>query len=272
MGKNIYGAEIAILDEQGQKVPDGEQGEICFQNMYFRGYINQPQQTEKVLRDGIFHTGDLGCKDSEGNLIVLGRADDMIKIHGNRVEPGEIEIVAKDVLGVKNIIAKGFKDEGTAFVALYGLASEIGERFSEENLPALRERLGERLPDYMIPTCYMVLDKFPTNANGKVSRKLLPAPKAESPQDGYLPPVTETEAVICQKMAEVLGIRRLGRNSDFYQMGGDSIATIRLVAECDMPGVDISSIYQYPTPQALAAYCDGLEDDSDIPKNNGGTR
>ena len=129
VGKSQFDLEIAILNEDGQKLPNGEHGEVCFDNKYFRGYINLPEQTEKVFRGNIFHTGDLGYIDENGDLVIVGRKDDMIKIHGNRVEPTEIEIVAKEILGVKNIIAKGFAGEGAAFVALYGLTSEIGNKF-----------------------------------------------------------------------------------------------------------------------------------------------
>lgn len=256
VGKSNFGLEILILNEDGQKLLDGEQGEICFENKYFRGYINLPEQTAKVFRGGIFHTGDLGYKDENGNLIISGRADDMIKIHGNRIEPGEIEIVAKDILGVKNIIAKGFSVEGTAFVALYGLTSEIGNNFDDENILALREKIAKKLPEYMIPTYYLTLEKFPTNANGKVSRKLFPAPNVEVKEIEYLPPVTETEKIICQKMAEVLGMKNFGRNLDFYQMGGDSLKTILLVTECDALAFQSIDVYKYRTPEKLAAFCD----------------
>ncbi|MBQ7705763.1 MAG: AMP-binding protein, partial [Selenomonadaceae bacterium] len=208
VGKNNFGLEILILNEAGQKLPNGEQGEICIENKFFRGYINLPEQTEKVFRGGIFHTGDLGYKDDDGNLIISGRADDMIKINGNRVEPGEIEIIAKEILGVNNIIAKGFVSEGTAFVTLYGLTDEIGDKFNAENIPVLREKLSKHLPEYMIPTYYLTLEKFPLNAYGKVSRKLFPAPNVKPQQIEYLPPVTETEKIICQKMAENLNVKK----------------------------------------------------------------
>ena len=211
---------------------------------------------EKFIRGGIFHTGDLGCKDENGNLIVSGRADDMIKIHGNRVEPGEIEIVTKEILGVKNIIAKGFSVENNAFIALYGLTSEIGDRFDEKNISELREKLSKNLPDYMIPTYYLTLEKFPTNANGKVCRKLFPAPNFKVEPIEYLPPITETEKIICQKMAEILDVKQIGRNADFYQMGGDSLKTILLVTELEKFAIQSSDVYKFRTAEKLAALCD----------------
>ena len=261
VGKNACGWEIKILDEEGKPVKDGEQAEVCFDNPYFRGYINLPEQTEKVFRGGIFHTGDMGYKDAEGNLVICGRSDDMIKIHGNRVEPQEIEIAAKEILGVNNIIAKGFSNEGGAFVALYGLAEEIGDGFAEENIPALREKLAARLPQYMIPTCYETLAKFPTNANGKVSRKLFPAPQVKIQQIEYVPPVNEKERILCGLMGEILGINQYGRNLDFYQMGGDSLRTIRLVALAGERGwaLKAADIYAARTPQQLAELLGGMK-------------
>ena len=256
IGKNNFGLEILILNENGKKLLNGEQGEICFENKHFRGYINLPEQTEKVLRDRIFHTGDFGYKDENGNLIISGRKDDMIKIHGNRIEPTEIEIAAKEILGVNNIIAKGFSVEGSAFVAIYGLTSEIGGRFDEKNIPSLREKLSKRLPEYMIPTYYLTLEKFPLNANGKVTRKLFPAPEIKNQVSEYLPPVTETEKIICEKMSAVLGINKIGRNVDFYQMGGDSLKTILFVTECNDFAIQRSDVYKYRTPEKIAAFCD----------------
>ena len=256
VGKNLTGVEIQILNEDGQKVSDGEQGEICIENKYFRGYINLPEQTQKVFKDGIYHTGDLGCKDENGNLIISGRADDMIKINGNRVEPAEIEIVAKEILGVKNILAKGFSNVGSAFIALYGLTSEIGDKFDETNIPVLREKLLKRLPEYMVPNYYITLEKFPTNANGKVARKLFPAPNAAPIQVEYVPPVTATEKLICQKMAEILNVEKISRNADFYQSGGDSLKTILLVTECNALAFESTDVYKYRTPENLAAFID----------------
>ncbi len=255
VGKNLGGVEILILDEDGQKLPDGEQGEICVENDFFRGYINLPEQTAAVFQNGIYHTGDIGYKNENGDLIISGRRDEMIKINGNRIEPAEIETVAKEILNVKNLVAKGFSGENS-FVVLYGLTSEIGNKFDEENIAALREKLSKRLPQYMIPTYYLTLEKFPLNANGKTSRKLFPVPYAKKDSAEYVPPVTETEKIICQKMAEVLGVEKISRNADFYQMGGNSLKTILLVTECDALAIQSSDVYKYRTPEKLAAFCD----------------
>lgn len=256
VGKSTYGLQIEILNDEGNPAEAGEHGEVCFQNEYFRGYINLPEQTEKILRGGIFHTGDLGHKDEDGNLYIVGRKDDMIKIHGNRVEPEEIEIAAKNALDVKNIIAKGFAQSSNAFIVLYGLASEIGDSFAEKNLPVLREKLARHLPPYMIPNYYIAMEKFPTNANGKVSRRLFPEPEAKSNSGEYAAPLTDTERAICEKMASVLGLEKISRRADFYQMGGDSLKTILLVTACEGLPLTSNDVYKYRTPERLAAFCE----------------
>ena len=110
---------IHILDEEGNDVPDQEEGEIAMEDPFFRGYINLPDQTKQALRGGIYHTGDIGRKLPDGNLVLMGRMTDMIKINGNRIEPAEIEAVGKKVLGVSWCAARGFEDPVHAFVCLY---------------------------------------------------------------------------------------------------------------------------------------------------------
>ena len=177
----------------------------------------------------------------------------MMKINGNRIEPAEIETVAKEALQVKNILAKGFDN---SYVVLYALASEIGDRFDDDRIPALREELGKKLPQYMVPEYFVVLDSFPVNANGKTTRKFLPAPGVKKDAIKYAAPVTETEKVLCQKMAEVLGIKQVGRHDDFYRLGGDSLKTILLVTECSTLHFESADVYRYRTPENLAAFCD----------------
>lgn len=113
---NYEGVRIHILDEDGNEVKDGEDGEICFENPYFRKYNNLPEATEEALRGGLFHTGDLGKKLEDGNYILTGRMTDMIKINGNRVEPAEIERYARDILGIDWCTVKGFVDTDKPFI------------------------------------------------------------------------------------------------------------------------------------------------------------
>ena len=102
------GKNILILGEDDIPVQEGVTGEICFPDPYFRGYINMPERTREVFRDGLFHSGDLGYRNEKGEIFIKGRIDDMIKINGNRIEPGEIEGAAREISGLKNVIANMF--------------------------------------------------------------------------------------------------------------------------------------------------------------------
>ena len=257
VGKNGFGMPILLLDENGNEAKENEMGEICFENPYTRGYIHLPEQTAAVFKDGIYHTGDLGFKNENGDLIISGRADDMIKINGNRIEPAEIEAAAKELMGVSNAVAKGFDEGDSAFVTVYFLRSEVGDRLDGSGADDLREAMGRKLPPYMTPSYVVVLDEMPLNANGKVSRKLLPSPRRQELKRMLEAPEGEREKLLCETMAKVLGLDAVGPNEDFYYLGGDSMKTISLVTELAEAGLDLDAetVYDKRTARALAAVC-----------------
>lgn len=111
VGKNRVGLDVKLLDEENKEVKDGEIGEICYKSEYTRGYINLPEKTKEVFIDGYYHMGDLGYKDENGDIIICGRRDDMVKINGNRIEPVEIELALREELEVNNVMVKGFKED-----------------------------------------------------------------------------------------------------------------------------------------------------------------
>ena len=248
------GAKIQILGEDGTPVPDGEKGEICFPNPYFRGYIHQEEKTAEVMRGGIFHSGDLGYRSENGDIFLLGRSDDMIKINGNRIEPGEIEAAARDVSGLRNVIAKGFSGGGRSYVALYYLSAEAGEHCLFADPPLARRALAEKLPSYMIPSYFVPLEELPRNANGKLSRKLLPPPAADASAKAGRAPETEGERFFCAAMGEILARPDIGADEDFYEAGGDSLSAIRLVTACAGKGIEITvpDLLEARTAAALA--------------------
>lgn len=124
IGKPEVETKIVLLDEDGKEVPEGEIGELCFENPYVRGYINLPEESKKAFTDGFYHSGDLARRDENGNYVLLGRSGDMIKINGNRIEPAEIEAAVKAALKVSWAAARGFEEGGkslnpTFYYALY---------------------------------------------------------------------------------------------------------------------------------------------------------
>ena len=246
VGNSEFGHEILLLDEQGNPVADGEEGEVCFENKYVRGYINLPEETAKAFRDGLYHTGDLARKDENGNLIICGRLSDMVKINGNRVEPGEIEGVANKVLKVDWSAARIFDDGKRVFIALYYTANiEIDEE-------RVRREMEMYLPYYMIPAFFIHIDQVPLRPNGKMDRKALPKPNFEDYKEDYVEPRDDIEKALCKAFEQALGVDRIGINDDFYQLGGDSMASMDVVANSGLNGLSATHIFRGHTVEKIA--------------------
>ena len=246
IGKPSVGIRMMLLDEAGGEVPDGEIGELCFEDPYVRGYINLPEETEKAFRNRVFHSGDLGRKEPDGNFVLLGRSGDMIKINGNRIEPAEIEAAVKETLSIRWVAARGFEEKGKSFLCVY---------YTEEidiDKEKLRKELLKRLPYYMIPTYYIKIDEIPLKASGKLDRKGLPKPEISDFSGSFEAPQNEIEKKICKAMEAVLNLERVGRKDDFYELGGDSLSSMNMIVECDLPGMNASEIFRGRTPEKIA--------------------
>ena len=246
IGKPEIECDIVLINEEGEKAPEGEIGELCFDNPYVRGYINLPEETEKAFQNGIYHTGDLARLDENGDYVLLGRSNDMIKINGNRIEPAEIEASIKQVLGIEWAAARGFEENNKSYLCAYYL-DDI-----EVDPDEMREKLSNRLPYYMIPAYYMKIDKVPLKANGKMDRKALPKPDASDFQTDYVAPENEIQEKLCNAMAKVLKLEQFGINDDFYELGGDSLGSIKVITESELPGLNASEIFRGRTPKKIA--------------------
>lgn len=247
IGKPEIDCEITLYAEDGSVAADGEIGELCFDNPFVRGYINLPEETEKAFKDGVYHTGDLARVDENGNYVLLGRSGDMIKINGNRIEPAEIEASVKQVLGIDWAAARGFEENGKSYLCAY-YTEDV-----EVDPDKMREELSKRLPYYMIPAYYMKIDKVPLKPNGKMDRKALPKPDASDFKTDYAAPENEIQEKLCTAMAAVLGLEQFGINDDFYELGGDSLGSIKVITESDLPGLNASEIFRGRTPKKIAA-------------------
>ena len=247
IGKPAVDTRILLLDEAGNEVDEGGTGELCFENPYVRGYLNLPEETARAFRDGIYHTGDLARKDPDGNYVLLGRSNEMIKINGNRIEPAEIEAAVKAVLGIDWAAARGFEEGGKSFLCAYYTADITVDT------EALRGEMMKRLPYYMIPAYYIHIDTVPLKANGKLDRKALPKPDISDFRSDYVPPETETQKALCAAMEKVLKLERVGLHDDFYEMGGDSLASIQMITESGLPGLVAGQIFRGRTPEKIAA-------------------
>ncbi len=246
VGDSEFGHEILLLDEQGNPVPDGEEGEICFENKYVRGYTNLPEETAKVFRDGLYHSGDLAKRDEWGRIIICGRLNDMVKINGNRVEPGEIENVAKKVLKIDWAAARIFDNGKQVYICVYYL-KKLNVNFEET-----RNEMAKYLPYYMLPSYFIKIDDVPLRPNGKLDRKALPMPDIKSYQNEYVAPSNELEEALCDSFAKVLKMDKIGVNDDFYQLGGDSLASMDVLLESKIKGLTTADIFAGHTPKKIA--------------------
>lgn len=238
--------KILLIKEDGTEITEvGVEGEICVENPYVRGYIGMPEETAKVFKDGYCHTNDLGKFDENGNLVYIGRSNDMIKINGNRVEPGEIEAVAKEAMGVSWCAAKGFSGAST-YIALY-YKDDINITEDE-----IRARMEKKLPYYMIPAYFVKIDEIPLTQTGKFNRKALPQPSQELNFAEYVAPTNEIEELLCNTFAKVLNVEKIGINDDFYQLGGDSLKSMQVIATVDSDFLTADDLFKGRTPKGTA--------------------
>lgn len=253
--------DILLREDETVVEKAGEQGELCFVNDYIRGYIDLPEQTAHAFRKSpldpsvrIFHTGDMAYRDEEGRYYIAGRIDDMMKIDGNRIEPAEIEAAIKKLTGLEDVMVRGFQDT-RAYVAAYFIEKEAAQKglWDGSKLSIDRESLTKKLPYYMVPTYFIPVKEFPKNANGKFVRKQLPAPDITKYFAEYVAPQSDLQKKLCENFERVLNLSKIGIHDDFYTLGGDSIATLTLLADLDLPGLSAMDIFYGRTPEKIAA-------------------
>ena len=238
--------QVSLLGEDGRPVAPGEQGEICFPNPFFRSYINLPEQTAEAMHDGLYHTGDLGYMNEDGNIVLVGRSNDMIKINGNRIEPAEIEAAFKQVTGKDWAAAKGFEAPDQSYVCVYYL-DEL--EMSEEEI---RKGMERYVPYYMIPSFFTQIKKVPLLENGKLARKELPDPRTTIVRKEYVGPRDELELELCRAFEEVLGVENVGITEDFYDLGGSSVKAMQIMGIMDMDSLSAIDLYQGRTVEHIA--------------------
>ena len=248
IGKCDCGIPHYLIDEDGNEIKDGSIGELCFAVPFTRGYINLPEQTAKAFIDGIYHTGDLAHRLPDGNFVLDGRSNDMIKINGNRIEPAEIEAAFKKITNVEWCAAKGIKEKRRSYVCLY-YKEDI--EFDEE---AINKKMQNQLPSYMIPAYYMKIDEIPLTNSGKMNRKALPDPVILDFKNEYIAPRDELEKLLCESFAKALNIKAetISIKDDFYKLGGDSVATMLVVVNLDNLDVSAKDVFRCKTVEKLA--------------------
>ncbi|KST65076.1 non-ribosomal peptide synthetase [Mastigocoleus testarum] len=234
IGSPVTNYQIYILDSHLQPVPVGVAGELYIGgDGLARGYLNRPQLTsEKFIQspfdnsERLYKTGDLARYLPDGNISFIGRIDNQVKIRGFRIELGEIEAVLTSHPQVNQavVIATGENTSNKRLVA-YVIAN------SEITTQQLREYLKAQLPDYMVPTAFITLDRLPLTPNGKIDRKALPELDGGiSRENEYIAPRTQSEQIIANIFAQVLNIENIGIEDNFFELGGHSLLATQLIS------------------------------------------
>lgn len=268
IGRPIANTQLFILDAGLEPLPPGVAGELWIGGEgVVRGYHERPELTaERFVADPfstrpdarIYRTGDLARWTQDGRIDFLGRLDHQVKIRGYRIELGEIEAKLAGLPGVRECVVVAREDvPGDVRLVAYALAEETSNESHDE--ATLRDRLRESLPEFMIPSNIVFLDRFPMTPNGKVDRKAMPAPnEVQKPsQADYVAPTNDLEAQIAGVWREVLYLEQVGVHDNFFDLGGHSLLVVqahrKLIGICTMP-ITLTDLYRFPTIAGLAEH------------------
>jgi amino acid adenylation domain-containing protein len=270
IGRPIANARLYVLDAHGRPVPVGVTGELYIGGACVaRGYVNRPAVTaERFVPDPygdepgarLYKTGDLARLTPGGEVEFLGRGDEQVKVRGFRVELGEVEAAVASHAGVRACAAavRGEGAGGRRLVAYVVTSGGEGPSAGE-----LRAHVKERVPEYMVPSAFVLLDSLPVTASGKVNRRALPEPGHGrfSPEDSFVAPRTALEMVLADVWAEVLNLERVGVEDDFFELGGHSLLATQVTArlsEIFQVELPVRNVFESPT---VAGFAQGLERD-----------
>ncbi|MCP4403386.1 MAG: AMP-binding protein [bacterium] len=262
VGYAIEDKEILLLDDNRQPVGVNEIGEIAIKSRYLSpGYWRQPEITDLVFLpdpDGgderIYLSGDMGRMSADGCLEHLGRKDAMVKIRGQRVEIGAIEMALCALDNIKEAVVMARESpQGENVLVAY----VVPETQPAPTAAIVRYALANRLPDYMIPTWRVPLKNLPRLPNGKIGRQSLPQPDWQNPQveTPYIAPRTELERQLTAIYRNILGVETIGAQDNFFELGGHSLSAGQILAEVSaLSGkhLPLTAMFQYPTVEQLA--------------------
>jgi amino acid adenylation domain-containing protein len=261
LGRPLPGVNGYLVDRAGLPVPPGVPGELWLAGPGIsRGYVGDDQLTARrfvpdpfqgTLR--CYRSGDVLLVRSDGTVEYRGRADDQVKIRGYRVELGEVVNALRALPDVAEAVVLPVGDGHRRTLAAWVVA-----RPGSPVEPARwRTALRERLPDYLVPTAFVPLDRLPRNPNGKVDRAALPPAPTTSTAD-HAPPGTPTELRIAKAWSDVLDVDRIGCDDDFFALGGDSFAAVRAVRVID-PTLRVIDLFTHPVLRDLADHLDARD-------------
>ncbi|CAH9063363.1 Tyrocidine synthase 3 [Pseudoalteromonas holothuriae] len=275
IGPSIAGTRCYVLSEQQALLPQGAIGEL-----YVAGdgvaieYVGQPEQTQSsfvtlahIEEPKLYRTGDLVRWRADGVLDYIGRGDHQVKVRGFRIELGDIESALAKLNGVKDSCVNVMLDSvGTKRLIAYFTVSDNTTSLSAQTLKA---KLQEALPDYMVPSEFVLLAALPLNDNGKLDRAALPAPHLDSSSNETLVPTKGAlELTLAEIFQDLLNISKVGRNSDFFKLGGHSLLATRLAGEVQARlsiNLPIKAIFTHPKLASLAKWITEQGDTATLP-------
>ncbi|MBP0011694.1 MAG: amino acid adenylation domain-containing protein [Roseofilum sp. SBFL] len=275
IGRPISNTQIYILDRNLQPVPIGRPGEIYISGIGLaRGYLNREDLTNQRFisnpfdlskppteKSKLYKTGDLGRYLADGNIEFLGRIDNQIKVRGYRIELGEIEAILSTHPHVEHGIVIPREDTPNNKRLVAYVVSEDPDLTPLE----LRQFLQDKIPEYMIPSGFVILEQLPITPNGKVDRKALPAPDIELTRtEEFIAPQNKIEQTLAEIWQDVLGLQRVSVKDNFFEIGGDSIISIQIVSRAQQAGLGLTAkqLFQHQTIAQLATVASTLQPSS----------
>jgi amino acid adenylation domain-containing protein len=266
IGRPIANTQIYILDERREPAPIGVIGEIYIGGAgVARGYLNRPELTsERFIPDPfsqdttarLYRTGDLGRWHADGTIEYLGRNDHQVKIRGFRIELGEIEAQLARHEPVKEAVVLAREDlPGNRRLVAYIVPRQLAGDLATLSAENLRFHLAAVLPEYMIPSAFVLLERFPLTPNGKIDRRALPAPELDAyAVREYQAPHGEVEEILAGIWQSLLNLTRVGRHDNFFELGGHSLLIARMIAQLRRVGLTTEPrrVFEAPTLHGLA--------------------
>ena len=257
IGRPFANVRLYVLDDRMQPAPIGVPGQLYIGgDGVSRGYVNADLNAQRFPKDPfaasgearLCRTGDRARWRADGQIEFLGRADNQVKIRGFRVEPGEVEELLREHAAVANaVVVARQRTAGDVRLVAY----VVGRAEGSPDFAELRQFLANRLPDYMLPSQFVRVDAIPTTSSGKIDRKALPEPDwgQAASKSQFVPTRTPIEQQLAAIWSEVLNLERVGVHDNFFDLGGNSLLSLRLVARIRKDfGVELSLIHFFTSP------------------------
>ena len=282
IGRPLAHLQTYILDKHQQLLPIGIPGELYIGgDSLARGYLNRPDlTTEKFIANPLnkeankrlYKTGDLARYLPNGNIEYLGRIDNQVKLRGFRIELGEIESLLTQHPTISEVAVIVWEEAGNKSLVAYIVSS------SRLQSKEIRSFLQDRLPNYMMPNAFVLLETMPLTPSGKLDRRALPAPDLSTTEAEFVPPTNNTEAKLVEIWSKILNIDPLGIDNNFFELGGHSLLAVKLIAEIEHQfnrKLPLTVLIESPTVRQLAVTLQTSQSDTtfdSIVKLKSGTR